>query len=85
MGTRQFRQLPVFIGSIHLLNICLLPFPEFPGGHSLHPVEETGEGGDFGEMEAVGDLGDAHRGLAQQERGLHQEHLVDVVDDGTAT
>ena len=35
----------------------LLPLPEFPRVHSLHPVEETGEGGDFGEMELVGDLG----------------------------
>ena len=35
-------------------------------------------------MEAVGYLGDAHRGGLQQERGLHQEHLIDVVDDGAA-
>ena len=35
-------------------------------------------------MEAVGNLGDAHRGGLQQEGGLHQEHLIDVVDDGAA-
>lgn len=34
-------------------------------------------------MEAVGYLGDAHRRGAKQERGFHQEHLVDVVDDST--
>ena len=37
----------------------LLPFPELPGIHALHPVEEAGEGGDFGEMKLIGDLGDA--------------------------
>ena len=35
-------------------------------------------------MELVGDLSDAHRGLTQQEYSLHQKHLVDVIDDGTA-
>ena len=35
-------------------------------------------------MKAVGYLGDAQlRGL-QQERGLHQEHLIDIVDNGAA-
>ena len=29
-------------------------------------------------------MGDAQRGLAQQERGFHQEQLVDVIDDGAA-
>ena len=43
----------------------LFPLSELPGVHVLHPVEETGEGGDFGEMELVGDLGDAQRGLTQ--------------------
>lgn len=63
----------------------LLPFSELPGIHALHPIEKAGEGGDFGEMEAVGDLGDAQRGLAQEEHGLHQQHLVDVVNDGAAS
>ena len=63
----------------------LFPLPELSGIHALHPIEKTGEGGDFSEMELVGNLGDAHRGLAQQERGLHQQHLVDVVNDGAAT
>ena len=63
----------------------LLPFPELPGGHALHAIEETSEGGDFSEMELVGDLRDAHRGLTQQEYGLHQKHLVDVIDDSAAT
>ena len=61
------------------------PVPEFPRIHALHPVEEAGEGGDFGEMELVGNLGDAQRGLAQKESGLHQQHLVDIVDNGAAT
>ena len=68
-----------------LINPILFPPPEFPWIHTLHPIEETCEGGDFGEMEFDGNLGDAQRGLAQQERGFHQQHLVDVVDDGTAT
>ncbi len=44
-------------------------FSELPRIHTLHPVEEAGEGGDFSEMKLVGDLGDAQRGLTQQERG----------------
>ncbi len=59
--------------------------PELPWVHSFHPIEETSEGGDLGKMEAIGDLCDAHRGLTQQERGLHQQHLVDVVDNSTAS
>ena len=43
----------------------LLSFPELPWGHSLHPIEKAGEGGDLGKVELVGDLGDAQRGLAQ--------------------
>ena len=35
-------------------------------------------------MEAVDYLGDAQWGGLQQEGGLHQQHLVDVVDDGAA-
>lgn len=35
-------------------------------------------------MEAVSDLGNAERGLAQKERGLHQQQLVDVVHNGAA-
>ena len=63
----------------------LLPLPELPRVHALHPVEETGEGGDFGKMELVGDLGDAQRGLTQQEHGLHQKHLVDIVNNGATS
>ena len=62
----------------------LNPLPELPGSHAFLSAEEAGKCGDFGKMELIGDLGDAHRGLTQQERGFHQEHLVDVVDDGTA-
>ena len=40
--------------------------------------------GGVGEMEAVGDLLDAEVRGPQQEGGLHNEHLVDVVDDGVA-
>ena len=46
--------------------------PERSRIHSLHPVEEAGEGGDLSEVEAVGNLGDAQRGLAQQEGGFHE-------------
>ncbi len=33
-------------------------------------------------MKLVGNLGDAQRGLAQEEHGLHHQHLVDIVDNG---
>ena len=68
---------------IHL-HIAFPPFPKLPRIHPFHPLEEAGEGGGFGEMEAVGDLGNAERGLAQKERGLHQQQLVDVVHNGAA-
>ena len=32
----------------------------------------------------VGDLGDAQRSLSQQEGSLHQQHLVDIINDGAA-
>ena len=35
-------------------------------------------------MEVVGNLGDAHRRGLQQEGSLHQEHLIDIVDNGAA-
>ena len=35
-------------------------------------------------MEVVGNLGDAQFGGSQQEGSLHEQHLVDVVDDGAA-
>ena len=35
-------------------------------------------------MEPSGNLGDAQRGLAQEEGCLHKQQLVDVIDDGTA-
>ena len=35
-------------------------------------------------MEAVGYLGDAHRGGLQQEGGLHQQHLVDIFYNSAA-
>ena len=45
-------------------------------------MEETGEGSGLGKVEAVGYLADAKGCLAQEEHGLHEEQLVDVVDDG---
>ena len=36
-------------------------------------------------MEVVGYLGDAQLGGLQQERGLHQQHLIDIVDTGAAS
>ncbi len=35
-------------------------------------------------MEVVGYLGDAQLGGLQQERGFHQQHLIDIVDHGAA-
>lgn len=54
------------------------------GREALHAEEELAERGGVGKMEAVGDLLDAEVGCAQQEGGLHHEHLVDIVDDGAA-
>ena len=54
------------------------------GREAFHAEEELAERGGVGKMEAVGDLLDAEVGCAQQEGGLHHEHLVDVVDDGAA-
>ena len=62
----------------------LFPLPELLGRHALHALEEAGEGGGFGEVEPVGNLVDAERGLPQKEGGFHEEHLVDVVDDGAS-
>ena len=36
-------------------------------------------------MEVVGYLGDAHLGCLQQERGFHQEHLIDIINNGAAS
>ena len=36
-------------------------------------------------MEVVGYLSDAQLGSLQQERGLHQQHLVDIVNNGAAS
>ena len=36
-------------------------------------------------MELVGYLSDAQGSLAKQERGFHEEQLVDVIDYGTTT
>ena len=36
-------------------------------------------------MEVVGYLGDAQLGGLQQERCFHEEHLVDIVDNGAAS
>ena len=58
---------------------------EFLGSQSFRSGKELGEGSRVGEAETVGDLGDGERGGAQQERGFHQQHLVDVVDDGAAS
>ena len=35
-------------------------------------------------MKVVGYLGDAQLGSLQQERGLHQQHLIDIVDNRAA-
>ena len=45
------------------LRLFLFQLPELPRIHSFHPVEEAGEGGNFREVELVGDLSDAERGL----------------------
>ena len=36
-------------------------------------------------MEMVGYLGDAQLGGLQQERGFHEEHLIDIIDNGAAS
>lgn len=59
-------------------------FPECPRRLSFQAREELAEGGGVGEVETVGYLGDAQLRGAQQERGLHDKHLVDVVDNGVS-
>ena len=63
----------------------LFSLPELSRINAFHPVEETGEGGGLGEVEAVCYLGNAEGGLAQEEGGFHQEQLVDVAGDGTTS
>ena len=60
------------------------PLPILLRTHALQAREELAEGRGVGKVEAVGNLRDAQRGGLQQEGGLHQQHLVDVVDDGAA-
>ena len=62
--------------------VCPLPLPILLRTHATKSREELAEGRGVGEVEAVGYLGDAHWGGLQQEGGLHQEHLIDVVNDG---
>jgi len=65
--------------------IKVLPLPILLRADALQAREELAERRGVGKMEVVGYLGDAHRGGLQQEGGLHQQHLVDVVDDGAAS
>ena len=58
------------------------PFPIILRTYALQTREELAEGGGVGEMEVVGYLRDAQLGGLQQERRFHQQHLVDIVDDG---
>lgn len=58
------------------------PHSEALGRNSLHSQEELTEATLIGKVKSVSNLGDAHRCGAQQERGLHQQHLADIVDDG---
>ena len=52
--------------------------------HALHALEESGKGGGLGKVELLGYLTDAHGCLAQEEDSLHEQELVDVVDDGAS-
>ena len=61
------------------------PLPIFLRTHALQAREELAERGSVSEMEVVGYLGDAQLGGLQQEGGLHQQHLIDIVDDGAAS
>ena len=60
------------------------PLPILLRADALQAREELAERRGVGKMEAVGNLGDAQWGGLQQKGGLHQQHLVDVVDDGAA-
>lgn len=66
--------------------MCLLflhPVP--PRIDALHAKEEFAERRGVCKMEVVGCLGDAHRGGLQQEGSLHQEHLIDIIDEGASS
>ena len=55
-------------------------FPERSRRLTAQAREELAEGWGVGKVEVVGYLGDAQLGGLQQEGGLHQEHLVDIID-----
>lgn len=67
-----------------------LPFPlPFPFAvhsrcHVFHAREKLAERCRVGKMQPVGYLGNAELRCLQQERGFHEQHLVDVVDDGSS-
>ena len=52
--------------------------------HALQTRKELAERGSVGKVETVGNLGDAQFGGLQKESGLHDKHLVDIVDHGAA-
>ena len=58
------------------------PLPEFLRTHAIQAREELAEGWGIGKMQVVGNLGNAQLGGLQQERRLHQEHLVNIIDNG---
>ena len=60
-------------------------FPERSRRLTLQAREELAEGRGVGKVELVGYLGDAQLGGLQQEGGLHQQHLIDIIDNGAAS
>ncbi len=71
--------------SIVALTYSALSLPVFLRTHAAQAREEFAEGRGVGEMELVCYLGDTHWGGLQQERSLHQQHLIDIVDNGAAS
>ena len=59
-----------------------LPCSVFLRSNTFHPYKKLAETRLVGEVEALCDGGDAVVGASQKPNGLHQQHLVDVTDDG---
>lgn len=61
-----------------------LSLAELARRHSLVAREELAERRDIGKVQAVGNLADAERRCAQQERRLDHKHTVDIIDHSAA-
>ena len=62
----------------------LQALPVLPGRNALHPEEETSESSRVGIVDSFGNLVDTQGCAFKQPDGLHQQHSVDVLYDGSS-